>query len=260
MSQSWTVLTLFPGVFRGGILAESVLGRAVAGGILAVAPVDIRDFADPPHRVCDDAPYGGGPGMVMKPEPILRAFRSAESACRGFDRVVVMSASGDLFTDEQAQEFSKSRKICVLCGHYEGIDQRAIELMGAREISIGSFLMTGGEIAALAVIDAVARYVPGVLGKEASREEESFAMSAGILEYPHYTRPAVFENVPAPETLRSGDHAAVFAWRARAALMRTAHRRPELMDENKLKASAYGKIYMELKKEGVFDGPPDRNT
>ncbi|MBI4178974.1 tRNA (guanosine(37)-N1)-methyltransferase TrmD [bacterium] len=257
----WTVLTLFPGAFRGGPLGESLMARAIASGMIGVTPVDIRDYAEPPHRVCDDAPYGGGPGMVMKPEPVVRAFRAAESAGGKFDLVLAMSASGDRFTDSLAREFSKSRRICVLAGHYEGIDQRAIDLIGAREISIGDFLLTGGEVAALALIDSVSRYVPGVLGKDESRAEESYAMPAGILEYPQFTRPPEFEGCEVPEVLRGGNHAAVFAWRAREALKRTAARRPDLLDEKKIGATPYGKIYEELKREGeICHGQPNRHT
>lgn len=256
--MNWTVLTLFPDVFRGGALAQSILGRASAQGLLAVTPVDIRQYADPPHRVCDDTPYGGGPGMVMKPEPIVKAFRSA--GCEKADAVLALSASGELFDDRMARDFSRLGTICVLCGHYEGIDQRAIDAIGAREISIGNFLLTGGEIAALAVIDAVSRYVPGVLGKETSCEEESFVLPGGVLEYPHYTRPAVFEEREAPETLRGGDHAAIAAWRARESILRTASRRPDLMDEKKILQSTYGKVYLELKKEGVLNGQSDRHS
>ncbi|OGH56218.1 MAG: tRNA (guanosine(37)-N1)-methyltransferase TrmD [Candidatus Lindowbacteria bacterium RIFCSPLOWO2_12_FULL_62_27] len=269
--MDWIVLTLFPDMFRGAVLAQSVLGNAVADGRISVTPVNIRDYAEGPHRVCDDTPYGGGPGMVMKPEPIVRAFRDCAA---GTEVVLALSASGELFDDRMAQELSARRRIsasgapsagvsdagriCLLCGRYEGIDQRALEVIGAREISVGSFVLSGGEIAALAVIDAVSRYVPGVLGKEASRAEESFAMPGGLLEYPQYTRPAAFETRGIPETLRSGDHAAIFKWRAREAILRTARRRPDLLEEKKILASPYGSIYLELKKEGAFNGQSNR--
>lgn len=255
--MNWIVLTLFPDVFRGGVLAQSILGRATAQGLLTVTPVDIREYADPPHRVCDDTPYGGGPGMVMKPEPITRAFHAVAGKP---DAVLALSASGEMFTDRLARDLAGLKRVCLLCGHYEGIDQRAMDAIGAREISIGDFLLTGGEIAALAVIDAVSRYVPGVLGKEASCEEESFVLPGGVLEYPHYTRPAVFEDRAVPEALRSGDHAAIFKWRAREAILRTARRRPDLLNEKKILESPYGQFYLELKKEGVFHGQPDCHT
>lgn len=255
--MNWIVLTLFPAAFRGGIISESILGRAAAQGLLGVTAVDIREFADPPHRVCDDSPYGGGPGMVMKPEPIVRAFRASAGEA---DAVLALSASGELFNDEMARDLSRLRNICLLCGHYEGIDQRALDAIGAREISIGNFLLTGGEIAALAVIDAVSRYIPGVLGKEASRAEESFALPGGVLEYPHYTRPVVFEGRDVPEVLRSGDHAAISEWRARQAILRTARRRPDLLDEKKILSTSYGQVYVELKKEGVLNGQSNRDS
>ena len=257
-TMNWIVLTLFPDAFRGGVLSQSILGKAVQGGLLTVTPVDIRQYADPPHRVCDDAPYGGGPGMVMKVEPIVKAFRAA--AGEQADAVIALSASGEMLTDAVARQLSAAKTICLLCGHYEGIDQRAIEIIGAKEISIGNFLMTGGEIGALALIDAVSRYVPGVLGKEASLEEESLLMPGGVLEYPHYTRPAAFEAKEVPEVLRSGAHSAIFDWRAREAILRTARRRPELLDEKKILQSSYGKMYLELKKEGVLNGQSNRDS
>lgn len=250
--MEWIVLTLFPDIFRGGVVGESILKRATDGGLISVLPVDIRRFADPPHYVCDDSPYGGGPGMVMKPEPIVRAFRSV--SVRPVDAVIALSASGELFTNRMAMELSGLRRICVLCGHYEGIDQRAIELLGAREVSIGDFVLTGGEIAALAVIDAVSRYVPGVLGCDASKVEESFVLPGGLLEYPHYTRPPTFEGCDVPVVLRSGNHAEVARWRARESIIRTKHRRPELLNPEMIRQTPYGDVYLELRKEGYLDG------
>ncbi len=247
--MNWTVLTLFPGSFRGGVLAESILGRAVEAGLISVTAVNIRDFADPPHRVCDDAPYGGGPGMVMKPEPIVRAFR-AEVEGKA-DRVIALSAAGVPFSDRMARDLSALGHVCLICGHYEGIDQRAIEAAGAQEVSIGNFLTSGGETAALAVIDAVSRYVPGVIGKEESHSEESFTLPAGVLEYPHYTRPADFEGRIVPEVLRGGDHGAVRQWRLREAIVRTARRRPDILDEQKILQSELADVYVQLRKEGV---------
>ncbi len=246
--MKWTVLTLFPGAFQAGALRESVIGRAVSAGILSVDAVNIRDFADPPHRVCDDTPYGGGPGMVMKPDPIVRAFR--ESGAREAEIVIALSASGVPFTDIMAREFAALRHVCLLCGHYEGVDQRAIEILGAREVAVGDFLSTGGEIPAMAVIDASSRYVPGVLGAEGSCAEESFTLPAGILEYPHYTRPVELEGREVPGVLRGGDHGAIRRWRLREALRRTIERRPDLADEKKILQSELAELYRELKKEG----------
>ncbi len=250
--MDWTVLTLFPGSFVGGVLSQSILDRAMSAGLVSVAAVDVREFAEPPHRVCDDSPYGGGPGMVMKVEPLVRAWRSVSA--NAFDHVLALSASGELFTDRMARQLGSAGRICLVCGRYEGIDQRALEIIQAREISIGNFLTTGGEVAALAVIDAVSRYVPGVLGKASSWDEESFSLPAGVVEYPHYTRPPVFEGRQVPEVLKSGDHAAIAEWRAREALVRTANRRPDLLDEKKILESNYAKVYLELKKEGVVHG------
>lgn len=234
-----------------------MMARSCESGLINIRPVDIREFADPPHRVCDDTPYGGGPGMVMKPEPVVRAFRETAKTA---DLVIALSASGELLTDRLAREFSSAKTICLLCGHYEGIDQRAMEAIGAREISIGNFLMTGGEIAALAVIDAVSRYVPGVIGKAESHGEESFVLPAGLVEYPHYTRPAEFEGRPVPEVLRNGNHAEIKKWRAAQAMIRTMARRPDIWDEKKILESEYGKMFLELKKDGVLNGQSNRDS
>ncbi len=218
------VLTIFPGIVRGAV-EESILGKARERGVVDVHLVDIRDFATDRHRVVDDYPYGGGCGMVMKPEPVFAAVESL-SLPPGAP-LILLSPQGEPFTQALAQELCGHREMALLCGRYEGMDDRIREGLGAREISLGDFVLTGGEVAALAVIDAVARLVPGVLGKEESSREESF--SAGLLEYPHYTRPPEFRGMAVPEVLLSGNHAAIARWRREKSIEKTFRARPDLL-------------------------------
>ncbi len=222
----FTVLTIFPGIVRAGV-GESILGKAIERGLLAVEAVDIRDFAADRHRVVDDYPYGGGCGMVMKPEPVFAAVESL-SLPPGTP-VILLSPAGERFSHAMARELSAHRRLVLLCGRYEGMDDRIREGLGAREVSIGDYVLTGGEVPALALIDAVARLVPGVLGKEGSTEEETF--SAGLLEYPQYTRPPEFAGMKVPEVLLSGDHARVARWRREQSLMKTSRERPDLLQK-----------------------------
>ena len=217
------VLTLFPKMFESPF-AESIVARARAAGILTLAVQDIREWATDRHHVVDDAPYGGGAGMVLKPEPLTRAIRSARA---DDGHVVLMSAQGALFDQSVARRLAKERHLVIVCGHYEGIDERVIEKDVDEELSIGDFVLTGGELAAMVVIDAVARLVPGVIEAE-SLEHESH--TEGLLEGPHYTRPVEHEGKRVPAVLLSGDHAAITRWRRAEAIRRTAERRPELLD------------------------------
>ena len=219
------VLTLFPRMIAGP-LDESILGKARERGLLRVQVTDIREFAEGKHRVTDDVPYGGGAGMVMKPEPLVAAIESAKAREPGA-RVILMSPQGRRFDQAKAQELSQREKLVLVCGRYEGVDERVLQYVD-EELSLGDFVITGGEFAALAVIDAVARLVPGVLGNADSPMSESFA-GEGLLEGPQYTRPPEFRGEKVPEVLLSGDHAKIAAWRREQALNRTRDRRPDLL-------------------------------
>jgi tRNA (guanine37-N1)-methyltransferase len=215
------VLTLFPAVLEAA-LSESIPGIARQKGALDLALFNPRDFTFDRHRTVDDRPYGGGPGMVMKADPIVLCAEKAREA-RGKGRTVVLSPAGRTFTQEVAKEFAREEHIVLVCGRYEGIDQRVVEVLGAEELSVGDYVLSGGEIAAAAVVDAVARLLPGVLGDAASTEEESF--EEGLLEYPHYTRPAEYRGLRVPEALLSGDHARIRAWRRAQSVSRTRKRK-----------------------------------
>ena len=214
------VLTLFPSILQAA-LDESILRIAREKGALDVVLWNPRDFTSDRHRTVDDRPYGGGPGMVMKPEPLVLCAEKAREA-RGAGRMVVLTPAGRRFTQEVAREFAREEHIVLLCGRYEGIDQRVVDELGAEELSVGDFVLSGGEVAALAVVEAVARLLPGVLGDAASAEEESFgSLGDETLEYPHYTRPAEFRGRKVPEALLSGDHGRIAAWRRERAEERT---------------------------------------
>lgn len=219
-----TVLTLFPDMFPGP-LGFSLAGKALAGGLWSLDAVDIRAHATDKHRSVDDTPAGGGPGMVMKADVLARALDAVETDERPR---LLMSARGAPLTQQRVENLSKGAGAIVVCGRYEGIDERAIEARGLEEISIGDYVLSGGEIAAMALIDACVRLLPGVMGKEASSAEESFAQ--GLLEYPHYTRPVLWEDRPIPEVLLSGDHGKIAAWRRAEAERLTRQRRPDLWD------------------------------
>jgi tRNA (guanine37-N1)-methyltransferase len=218
------IVTLFPELFDS-FLRAALLGKAVASGLVQVSFTNPRDFAPDKHRLVDDAPYGGGPGMVMAAPPLVAALESIASA-RGPAHRVLLTPTGAPLTQARVRELAKLPRLVLVCGRYEGVDERVRELAIDEELSLGDFVLTGGEPAAMALVDAVARYVPGVLGDATSTDEESF--SAGLLEYPHYTRPPEFRGLPVPDTLLSGDHAKIRAWRHAAALERTRLRRPDL--------------------------------
>jgi tRNA (guanine37-N1)-methyltransferase len=221
------VITIFPAMIDAA-LAEGVVGRARERGVLEIRVRDLRDYTDDRHRTVDDVPYGGGPGMVMKPEPL---FRAVEAALEGQPApVILMTPQGRRLTHDVATALSALERIVVICGRYEGVDERVSEALATDEISIGDYVLSGGELPALVLIDAVARLVPGVVGDAASVVNESFA--DGLLDYPHYTRPAVFRGLAVPDVLVSGNHGEIERWRAQQRVRRTAARRPDLTKRN----------------------------
>jgi len=225
--MTFHVLTLFPEMITEAT-SHSILGRAVRSNAIQVNPVNIRDFAVNKHGQVDDSPYGGGAGMVMMASPIYDAYQHVANMANSNAPVIYLSPQGKVLTQAKAQELSSLKEIILLCGHYEGIDERVIEEIVTEEISIGDYVLTGGEPAALVLMDAVARLVPGVLGKAESFQDESFAGDVLQLEYPHYTRPPVFRGREVPEVLLSGNHGKIAEWRRNASLERTRRKRPEL--------------------------------
>ncbi len=226
------ILTLFPQMFSG-VLGASILGRAIERGVIRVKLVDIRDFTHDAHKTADDYPYGGGPGMVMKPEPVYEAVDAVKEEIAGSGSqerpcVCLMTPQGEPFCDRAARELAGFSNLVLICGHYEGFDER-VRYLADREISIGDYVLTGGEIPAMVVLDAVVRHVPGVLGSEESTRAESF--SEGLLEGPQYTRPPEYRGLKVPEILLSGDHEKIRRWRRKQALKRTLERRPDLLDK-----------------------------
>jgi tRNA (guanine37-N1)-methyltransferase len=218
------IVTIFPAMVNGP-LAEGVVGRAVTAGLLDVAVHDLRDYTTDRHRVVDDVPFGGGPGMVLKPEPLFRAVEHIRESRGAPGAVVLTSPDGPRFTHREAARLRGMDHVVILCGRYEGVDERVMPYLDG-ELSLGDFILTGGEVAALAVVDAVARLLPGVLGNVDSSVSESF--EEGLLEYPHYTRPPAFRGAEVPAILQSGDHARIARWRRWKALQLTRERRPEL--------------------------------
>jgi tRNA (guanine37-N1)-methyltransferase len=220
------VITIFPGMLKG-FLEESILKRASAKGIVQFRTIDLRRFTSDVHQTTDDRSYGGGPGMVMKPDPL---FLAVESVATPGARIVLMTPQGKRFAQATARELSGERHLVFLCGHYEGVDERVRERLVTDEISIGDYVLTNGVVAAAVVIDAVVRLLPGVLGAEDATKEESF--SDGRLEYPQYTRPAEFRGMKVPEALLSGDHARIAQWRLEQSMKRTRERRPDLLERH----------------------------
>lgn len=221
------VLTLFPGLLHP-YLAEGVIGRGIRAGLVDVGVHDIRDEGEGRHRVVDDAPFGGGAGMVMKVGPIARWIRRLAGDGFGTGRVVLMSPQGSHLTNESATRLAREERLILVCGRYEGVDERVREHFVDEEISIGDYVLTGGELPALVLIDAVSRFVPGVVGNEESVMLDS--LNDGLLKYPQYTQPRAFEGMSVPDVLLSGDHRRIAAWRREAALRRTASLRPDLID------------------------------
>lgn len=225
--MKFDILTLFPGLFESP-LSESIMKRAISEELIGVSLHNIRDFTHDKHRTVDDAPYGGGSGMVMKPGPIVEGI---EHLRKKNSRVVLLSPQGSPFDQNKAVELSDEDHLILICGRYEGIDERVTDYVD-EIISIGDFIITGGELAALTIIDAVSRLIPGVLGCSESNKEESFSWD--ILEYPHYTRPTKFRDKTVPDVLLSGNHAEIRRWRRKEALKKTAQNRPDLLEGEKL--------------------------
>src|SRR5687768_13210810 len=225
--MKFDIVTIFPKMIDAG-LAEGVVSRGIGRGLLDIKVHDLRDHTADRHRSVDDVPYGGGPGMVMKPEPLVRAVEQIRATRGTPDAVILLTPQGRPFRQAEAVRLSGLAHIVLLCGRYEGMDERVRELVATEELSIGDYVVSGGELPALVVVDAVSRLIPGVVGDEQSVEEDSF--SSGLLDYPHYTRPADFAGRKVPEVLLSGHHAEVRRWRRKAALARTLERRPELLE------------------------------
>lgn len=240
------VLTLFPELISP-FLETGVLGRAVKKGVVDVKLTNIRSFAQGPHKVTDDRPYGGGDGMIMKPGPIIRALKSIDRA-DGRSLVILLTPQGEPFEQSMAWELSKADQLILICGRYEGVDERVKSGQIDKEVSIGDYILSGGELGALVVIDAVSRLVPGVLGGERSSEEDSF--TDGLLEYPQYTRPRVFSGQEVPSVLLSGDHEKIRQWRRTQSLKRTLERRPDLLKKAQL-GEEDAAILAKLKKKGA---------
>lgn len=225
------VLTLFPEMIYDG-LKHSIIGRAIEDGKIEIICVNIRDFSKNKHKHVDDYPYGGGAGMVMQPQPIYDAYMSIKPQLSENCPVIYLSPQGKTFNQSIAADYTKYSEIVLLCGHYEGVDERLIEEIVTCELSVGDFVLTGGELGAMIVIDAVSRLIPGVLNKEESFEDESF--SEGLLEYPQYTRPVEFMGRKVPDVLLSGHHGNVNKWRREQSILRTLNKRPELLEKAEL--------------------------
>jgi tRNA (guanine37-N1)-methyltransferase len=222
------VVTIFPAMIDA-VLSEGVVGRARGRGLVDVKARDLRDYTSDKHRVVDDMPFGGGPGMVLKPEPLFAAVEGIGAERGAPDAVVLMSPQGRTLSHDEALRFSRMSRIVVLCGRYEGVDERATDALVTDEISIGDYVVTGGELPALVLIDAVVRLIAGVVGDEMSVEQDSFVR--GLLDHPQYTRPAVFRERAVPDVLLSGHHGAIEEWRARQRVARTRARRPDLLEK-----------------------------
>jgi tRNA (guanine37-N1)-methyltransferase len=220
------VITIFPNMVEAG-LAEGVIGRARTSGVLDIVVHNLRDFTTDRHKVVDDVPFGGGPGMVMKPEPLFAAVEAIRTTRGPVDHVLLTSPAGRVFSQAYARRLAVARRFAVICGRYEGIDDRVRQHLATEEVSIGDYVLSGGELPALVIIDAVSRLVPGVVGDEQSIEADSF--TRGLLDYPHFTRPAEFRGHRVPDVLVSGHHGEIRRWRRRQALERTVNERPELI-------------------------------
>lgn len=244
------LITIFPRMMDGP-LGEGIIRRAIDRGVIDVQVHDLRDFTEDRHRVVDDVPFGGGPGMVLKPEPLFRAVDSIRERRGTPDAVILLSPQGQTFSDAHARRLSGLGHVVLIAGRYEGVDERVREQVATEEISIGDYVLSGGELPALVVLDAVARLVPGVVGDEQSIEDESFRR--GLLDFPHYTRPAEFRGTSVPDVLLSGHHAAIRRWRKRQAVARTLARRPDLVTQATLDDEER-EILRELMAERKGDG------
>ena len=241
MAVRFDIITIFPGMFSS-VVDESILGRAVKSGLVEIQRVDLRDFTEDRHRSVDDRPYGGGPGMVFKPEPVFDAVESVlgevGSAADAGVRKIILTPQGRRLDQPLLRELSGESRIVLLCGHYEGFDERIIEGLGFEEVSIGDYVLSGGELPAMVLIDGVVRLLPGALGHPESSEEESF--ENGILEYPQYTRPPEYRGMKVPDVLLSGNHAEIEQWRRQQALERTRDRRGDLLENRELQEKGAG--------------------
>jgi tRNA (guanine37-N1)-methyltransferase len=226
------VLTLFPEMFSG-YLGQSLLKRAIDAGIVEVQLHNIRDWALGRHKQVDDRPFGGGPGMVLRPEPVVDCVEGVQRQGDGAGHLILLSPQGRRFDQRIAVELAQNERLVLLCGRYEGIDQRAIDLLKPDELSIGDYILGGGEVAAMVVIDAVVRLVPGVLGDEESNKQDSFSGEPPLLEFPHYTRPREYRGLKVPDVLMTGNHPDIARWREEQKLQRTRERRADLLDNDR---------------------------
>ncbi|HYP30203.1 MAG TPA: tRNA (guanosine(37)-N1)-methyltransferase TrmD [Blastocatellia bacterium] len=219
------IITIFPEIFRE-VFDFGIIRRAVEAGLVEIKVHDLRDYTYDRHRQVDDRPFGGGAGMVMKPEPLFRAVEAITHGAEGAAKVL-LSPQGRLFNQRAAEEFSRRERVVLICGRYEGVDERVVQSLVTEEVSVGDYVLSGGEIPAMVVVDAVTRLIPGALGCGESAEQDSFA--DGLLDYPHYTRPAEYRGMKTPDVLLSGNHAEIERWRRRKALQKTRDRRPDLL-------------------------------
>ncbi|GBG09569.1 tRNA (guanine(37)-N(1))-methyltransferase [Paenibacillus agaridevorans] len=240
------VLTLFPEMFDG-VFGASILGKAKEKGIVSLQAVNFRNYSNNKHNTVDDYPYGGGGGMVLKPEPVFAAVEDLAVEPDVAPRVILMCPQGETFTQRKAEELSRERHLVLICGHYEGYDERIREHLVTDELSIGDYVLTGGEIPAMTVIDSVVRLLPGVLGNESSAVTDSY--STGLLEHPHYTRPPEFRGWTVPDVLISGHHGRIDSWRREQSLLRTLIRRPELLD--KVELSKKERLWLEEQRKAL---------
>jgi tRNA (guanine37-N1)-methyltransferase len=257
--MKFEILTIFPDFFRGP-LEHGIVRRAREAGLIDIGVHDLRGFTRDKHRTVDDRPFGGGEGMVFKPEPIFECAESLDLAPRGErknESVILLSAGGQIFRQDVAEELAGLERIVLICGRYEGVDERVAEHLADRELSVGDFVLTGGELGAAIVLDVVTRLIPGALGNQASSQQESFSScgpavsaggpvstcaSGGLLDYPHYTRPAEFRGMPVPEVLVNGNHEQIRRWRRRKALEKTLRYRPDLLEQAELSEEDKGLI------------------
>lgn len=229
--MNFHVLTLFPEMIEQGV-NTSITGRAINKGVIGLNAINIRDYAENKYGQVDDYPYGGGAGMVMQPGPVYRSYEAVVERIGYQPRVIYLTPQGKVFNQQMAEEFSNEKDLVFLCGHYEGIDERVLDMIVTDHVSIGDYVLTGGELPSMVMIDAISRLVPGVLNNDVSAEFESF--NDNLLEYPQYTRPAEFMGKKVPEILLSGNHPKVDEWRRQQSILRTMERRPDLMNEANL--------------------------
>ena len=237
--MNFHILTLFPEMVENG-LKTSIIGRAVAGGLLSIEAVNIRDFAFNKHQSVDDYPYGGGAGMLMQAEPVYLAYESVQKKLGYRPRVVYLTPQGEVFHQTMAKELAKEKDLVFLCGHYEGIDERVLDEIVTDYVSIGDYVLTGGELPAMVMMDSISRMVPGVLSNQESGETESFAEN--LLEYPQYSRPEEWHGQKVPPVLLSGHHANIEAWRREQSILRTAKRRPDLLKKADLTNKEWSQV------------------